>query len=809
MFTSSSSLSALRLPFDRLRLAWRLRVAAALLLVLQGAAWAQAPAQPGNLADPPGRVGRLNLIEGRVSFAPGDGSGPLDANAWTAAALNRPLTTGDRLWAGPRSRAELHLGSTTARINEETSLDFLTLDDELTQLRLAQGTLKLRVRSLFEGQRLEVDTPNLAFVISEPGDYRLDADPASDTTRVVAQAGSGVIYGDSGTPLNLGRQQQGSFSGTNLTPAAPGASVQDGFDAWALGRDQREDRSQAARFVPRETVGYQQLDGYGDWRQDPGYGAVWLPRGLPVNWAPYSVGHWSWIAPWGWTWIDDAPWGFAPFHYGRWAQIGPRWAWVPGRLGPRPVYAPALVAFVGGGDAGFSWNLSLGSGRPAQPSVGWFPLAPGEAFRPHYRASPRYVSQVNNTTVINNIVINNGVNAGNRPANFYRYQRQPAAVTAVPMADFARGQPVRGSRQPLNAGDLQRAQLIGASVVAGAAEGAGTRSALPPRPDRREAARSAPAAALPPPALLSARPVVGSRGELRQAQGQGPQEHRGNPVAQAPAARSPLPAAIPVLPANPAVNAPPATPTPPASPAAANQARREQALQRAQGRAPRSAPAAPDAQREPPPKAAAVTPPNPAPPVNPAGVNSAASVDARIASERAAAEQAQRATLRAQEQAQQRTQRDSAQQAQQAQQAQKAQQEQARQQHEVAQQAQQVQKTQQEQARQQQRAQKEQARQQGVAAQQAQQAQKPQQEQARQQRELAQQAQQMQKAQQEQARQQQRAQQDQQRQAREQAQRQQQEQRTQQAHERQQARRTDAATAREPQTEGGANRNKE
>lgn len=479
-------------PFRLRHLYWYLTVLAAafLLALLQPVAWAQGPAQ----VDPPGRVARLNLAEGAVSFAPGDHGAPANAADWTPAVLNRPLTSGDRLWTGPQSRSELYVGSTAVRMNAQTSLDFLALDDNVTQLRLAQGTVKLRVRNLYEGQRLEVDTPNLAFVVSQPGDYRLDVDPANNTTRVIAQSGSGVIYGDDARSVTLGSQQQANFTGTQLVPAGPGAMQQDSFDTWAANRDRLEDQSVSARYVPRETVGYQQLDAYGTWSQDPAYGAVWIPREVPVQWAPYRDGYWAWVSPWGWTWVDDAPWGFAPFHYGRWAQIGPRWAWVPGRLAPRPVYAPALVAFVGGSSGNVSWNISIGGA--AQPSVGWFPLAPGEAYRPVYRVSPRYITQVNH-----NIVVNNTVNV----TNVYRYQRQPGAVTAISRDDFTRGRPARGQQHGLSRADLDRAQLVA------------DRSAIPQRPSRqdmredaRERARPVAAGALPPPAAV-ARPVVSSR----------------------------------------------------------------------------------------------------------------------------------------------------------------------------------------------------------------------------------------------------------------------------------------------------------
>ncbi|MFI5446498.1 DUF6600 domain-containing protein [Polaromonas sp. UC242_47] len=705
-----------------------------LLTVLQSAAWAQ---QSGPSLDPPGRVARLNLAEGPVSFAAAD-SGTPDRPDWTAAELNRPLTGGDRLWTGPRARSELHMGSTAIRMSEQTSLDFLTLDDSLTQLHLAQGSLQLRVRTLFEGQRLEIDTPNLTFVISQPGDYRLDANPASDTTRVVVQAGNGTVYGDNNSAVTLLTQQQASFSGTQLAPAAPGAAQADSFDLWAADRDRREDQSVSARYIPREITGYQQLDDYGDWRQDLAYGAIWLPRSVPVHWAPYSMGHWGWIAPWGWTWVDDAPWGFAPFHYGRWAQIGPRWAWVPGRLPARPVYAPALVAFVGGGSGGLNWNISIGTGGP-RPGIGWFPLAPGEAFRPAYRASPRYIAQMNN-----NIVINNTTNVN----NVYRYQRQPAAVTAISRDDFVRGRPVHGSRQALSAADLNRAPVVT------------DRSALPQRPEMRE--RLQPAAALPPAAII-ARPVVANqgnrRGEGREAaqrqedpRAARPDNRPGNAERNAPAeARTPaqpLPAGV--LGAQPPATRPGRL-TPPAPDRSAIDAgqrvpREQQQLQRDQERQQQDAlrRQADESQRQRALRDQAQKNGS-APAVNP---------EARAAAERNAMEQAQRAQQQQRaEQAQHRQNEEalSQQRAMREQQAQK-QQELARQQ--------QVQQQAQQQAQQQQRAEQAQQRRQSEEALNQQRAMheqaQRQQEQVRQQQQQAQQQQRAEQAQQRQASEQQR-----------------------------------------------------
>jgi len=440
-----------------------------LLVLAFGAATAGAQQE----MDPPARVASLSVIDGSVVFA------PAGETEWVDAVLNRPITRGDRVWTDRGARAELHLGSAVLHLDSQTFLDMTDLDDDVLQVSLNEGAVNARVRELARGENFEIDTPQLAFRASRPGDYRVDVDPAQGTTRVTVRSGSALVYGANGQAQELVGGQVVTFAGTDLDRINVHASLpMDSFDRWAADRNRAEDESIAARYVPREVVGYQQLDAYGHWAQDASYGAVWYPRVTVVDWAPYRYGHWDFIAPWGWTWIDDAPWGFAPFHYGRWAMIGSRWAWVPGRIGPRPVYAPALVVFVGG-SGGVSLSLSFGSGS----GIGWFPLAPGEAWRPYYRTSPRYVTGVNRYIVTNNQVTNN---------YFYINQRHPSAVTAVRAEDFSRGRPVHRNRRQVDATELDRVRIA-------------TQPTLP-EPRRIVESRPSRTRALPPP-TLSAAPV--------------------------------------------------------------------------------------------------------------------------------------------------------------------------------------------------------------------------------------------------------------------------------------------------------------
>jgi hypothetical protein len=407
---------------------WRSLPWLAALLLLWTASSVFAQTQPG--ADPPGRVATVSWREGSLVFAPaGD-------EEWTDLPANRPLTNGDRLWTDSAARAEVQLGAATLHLGAESHLGIGALDDRGAQFILLQGALNARVRELGQGENFEIDTPNLALRASQPGDYRIDVSDDGRLTRVVVENGVATVFGEGGDSIHLGAGQQATFAGRYLAQAQDAAFQGDALSQWAGERNRAEDLSAAARHVPRGVVGYAQLDAYGTWGQDPTYGEVWYPQNTVADWAPYRYGQWTYLQPWGWTWVDDAPWGFAPFHYGRWAQIGSRWAWVPGRIAAQPVYSPALVVFLGGGTA--------------TRFTGWYPLAPGEAWWPAYRASTRYVSHANTN-----------INLRAYPRNYdnHAYRYRGNAVTAVRVEDFRAGQRVRDRWQPLQPGAIGQAQV--------------------------------------------------------------------------------------------------------------------------------------------------------------------------------------------------------------------------------------------------------------------------------------------------------------------------------------------------------------
>ena len=386
------------------------------------------------LADPPMRVARMGYISGAVSFS------PAGENDWVAGTLNRPLVTGDRLWADGGARAELQIGSAVVRLGARTFFTLTNLDDRIAQMNLQDGTLNLRVRRLDRGQVVEIDTPNLALVIRQPGEYRVTVDAAQDSTEVRTRSGRADVYG-AGANYAVTSGAAYRFFGGNLDDydvvALPRA---DEFDRWSQARDRSYDTSISARYVSRDVIGYQDLDQYGSWRNVPEYGNVWTPSRVAADWAPYRDGHWSWVEPWGWTWIDDQPWGFTVSHYGRWANAGGRWSWIPGPVSARAVYAPALVAFIGGSN----FQVSASSGNVG--AVGWFPLGPREVYRPAYAVSRDYFTNVNTSnTVINNTTVINyydNRNAANVTNAVYVNRAVRGAVVTVPTTTFVQSQPV-------------------------------------------------------------------------------------------------------------------------------------------------------------------------------------------------------------------------------------------------------------------------------------------------------------------------------------------------------------------------------
>ncbi len=304
------------------------------------------------LENPDARVARLSFAQGGVSLQ------SAGETVKAPATLNRPIAPGDDLTTVGDGRAEVELGDVSVRVGANSALQFIALDDRALRMRLSSGIANVRVRDVGENDSIEVETPQAVMSILRPGSYRLEVNANGGATLVKVASGALEARGGSGQSVIVRNQQTATIvgssqAGTNQLAFTTGTlGAPDSFDEWTFERDQRIDRArtaEASKYVPSDTVGYEDLDQYGTWRDDPEYGHVWAPTTVVAGWTPYRYGRYSYVSGWGWTWIDDAPWGFAPFHYGSWVTIGGRWNWVPGpRHGGRYVGRPGY----GGG----YWN---------------------------------------------------------------------------------------------------------------------------------------------------------------------------------------------------------------------------------------------------------------------------------------------------------------------------------------------------------------------------------------------------------------------------------------------------------------------
>jgi hypothetical protein len=414
--------------------------------------------------DPPGRVARIDRMQGDVSLMyPG-------ANWWTEAPPNYPLTSGARLYTADfPSQVEIQSGGTEIRGWSDSDITLTNLTEGYEQIGVATGSVRVSIFSMNPGDVVEIDTPNGAVLLQQPGSYRIDAYPRDGASDLVVSSGTAVVAAPGGLNQEVGPGQAVQLIGANPTELVPvGNAPPDGLDNWSAGLDAAYRNSISVRYVSPYMVGYRDLDGNGAWTQEVEYGPVWYPHVDP-GWRPYSAGYWAYVAPWGYTWIDDAPWGYAPFHYGRWLVVRGRWGWVPGPREVRPVYSPALVAFVGGPNISFS----IGGGGVAA----WFPLGIGEPYVPWYHCSPTYARNVNvtnvnvtyihNTTIVNNfntfVTTRTVNNVNNITVNNITYVNR-TQVVVVPAAAMTSGHSVAQAQIKVTP-DMQR-QLANAPVHA-------------------------------------------------------------------------------------------------------------------------------------------------------------------------------------------------------------------------------------------------------------------------------------------------------------------------------------------------------
>jgi len=310
----------------------------ALLAVLAGLglatpATAQAPA------------GRIAEASGPVSLR-----GP--GGAWSAVPRGAPLVEGHTLRTGPRSQVELDLGANRIGLDPDTVLRIDSAHPAMPALTLEQGRAMLLLRSLQPGQVARIEIPRGSVSLVQPGLYVIEVAPGGLPATVGVTRGMAQVYGP-GVSMMVAARQTGVIGGADGQPARLRAGVAEGFladDTTAplpqvvrpsmplpalpfppLAPPQLAPPPGYAGAVPpaelAELPGGEALLRDGSWAQAPEYGSVWYPP-VAQGWSPYAD-----------SWVDRAAWGYAPWYYGTWVMIGPRWGWLPPPRHRYPSYA--------------------------------------------------------------------------------------------------------------------------------------------------------------------------------------------------------------------------------------------------------------------------------------------------------------------------------------------------------------------------------------------------------------------------------------------------------------------------------------
>jgi hypothetical protein len=319
-------------------------------------------------------VGRVSMIHGDVSTQRGD------SGTWSAAVLNQPVVTGDKVSTGAGGRAEVQLDfANILRLGSNAQANIARFTDKYIQIQVGQGLVNYSVFGESEAEP-EIDTPNVAVhPAHKDGVFRIEVRPDGDSI-VIVRKGEAEIS----TPQGIGQVKQGEMatvrgSGVDAKYKISAAPERDDWDRWNVDRDRMIHEAAAWKHTNKYYVGAEDLDANGTWEDAPDYGQVWVPN-EPEGWAPYRDGNWVWEPYYGWTWVGFEPWGWAPYHYGRWMWYGNSWAWWPGPVWGgfyRPFWAPAYVSFFGFGGG---WGFGFGWG--GWGGFGWLPIGPCDRFFP-------------------------------------------------------------------------------------------------------------------------------------------------------------------------------------------------------------------------------------------------------------------------------------------------------------------------------------------------------------------------------------------------------------------------------------------
>ncbi len=278
-------------------------------------------------ADSQVRIVRLSDVQGSVQVNRSDSYG--------RAFLNLPIVEGNKVRTLIEGRAQIEFeDGSVLRLAPNTVVEFpkLSLSDagvKISSVRIKSGVAYVNLVGAKDSQ-LVVTFGNHKIVMDRPAHLRIQV---SDTSAEIAVfRGDVQIESPAGT-IDVSKNRTAAFD-LDQDQGKLAKNIEPGlYDEWDKEQDQYQKRYAAASVtnVSPYSYGLADLNYYGNYFNQPGYGLMWQPYFAGASWNPFLDGAWALYPGVGYAWVSSYPWGWTPYHSGSWTFISGRgWAWQPG-----------------------------------------------------------------------------------------------------------------------------------------------------------------------------------------------------------------------------------------------------------------------------------------------------------------------------------------------------------------------------------------------------------------------------------------------------------------------------------------------
>jgi hypothetical protein len=292
------------------------------------------------------RIVRISYVDGQVRIDHGQG--------YESATMNVPVTEHNWLQTRSDGWAEVQFeDGSMVRVAPDTVIAFTELSrsssgSTVSTVDLDQGEAEFKVAQGGDSE-FQVTVRNKTIALGGSAAFRVTSTNADPLEVVVWRGAVSIRDSESGGEVAVKKNETFVLDPTDVAQYVldKGAEA-DGLDQWSKERDDYLSTYAARGGYSQSPYQYGtgDLNYYGGYFDDPGYGTVWQPNGVNISWDPFANGYWAYSPGFGYTWVSAYPWGWLPFRYGNWVFINGRgWCWVPGNwqrwhTGPTWVNAP-------------------------------------------------------------------------------------------------------------------------------------------------------------------------------------------------------------------------------------------------------------------------------------------------------------------------------------------------------------------------------------------------------------------------------------------------------------------------------------